>query len=229
MDGGFSIPVRPGLIARMAFAQFYYWAVVVAGGILVAIELPVLLLVRGEISGQLSPVGRVLVVVGWLALCVPLWRVAHRINVYFLDRTTMRLTPTTLLLGRHEQTVVDLADVRAAYFVSRHGLGGRRARAASRRMFNVLLLVMTDGTLVPLSPPPGSFVDLEPVQSPGVGGVMSLVRTIVDLLEPVLQENEPPPPEALPFLHPLEANRRYDPTRLPSTSLGWKLVRSTWL
>lgn len=47
MGGEFSIQVRPGLIARLAFAQFYYWAVVVAGGILVAIELPVLFLVRG--------------------------------------------------------------------------------------------------------------------------------------------------------------------------------------
>lgn len=141
----------------------------------------------------------------------------------------MRLTPGTLFLGRHEQTAIALADVRAAYFVTRHGLGGRKARAANRNVFNVLLLVMADGSLVPLSPPPGTFIDLEPVQNPGVGNVMSLVRTIVDLLEPVLQENEPPPPEAPPFLHPLEANRRYDPSQPPPTSPGWKLVRSTWL
>jgi hypothetical protein len=229
VSGEFSIRVRPGLIGRLAFAQFYYWAIPIAGGILVAIEFPIVFAIRGEISGRLPPAVMMLLAVAWVALATPLWRVAHRINIYFLDRTALRLTPTTLYLGRHEQTAIALADIRAAYFATQHGLGQRKSRTATKRVFNILLLVLADGSLVPLSPPPGTFIDLEPAMNPGASNVLPFIRTVVSLVESVLRENEPLPPEALPFLHPLEANRRHDPSRRPPTSMKWKLIRLTWL
>lgn len=91
------------------------------------------------------------------------------------------------------------------------------------------LPVASGGSLVPLSPPPGTFIDLEPQVAAGVSNVYAFINTAVAMVESVLRENQPIPPEALPFLHPFEANRLHHPTRPPPSSFRWTLVRMTWL
>jgi hypothetical protein len=118
---------------------------------------------------------------------------------------------------------------RDAYFVTQHGLGRRKYRTAKRRLFNVLLLVLDDGSLVPLSPPPGQFTDLVPDMYAATAGVTEFLHTIVELLEPKLREGEPLPPEALPYLHPMESNRLHHPSKPRPTGPLWTLARSTWL
>ena len=68
---------------------------------------------------------------------------------------------------------------------------------------------------------------MEPAADVGLA-VVAFIHTLVPRLEPVLRENEPLPPEALPFLHPSEANRRYDSSRPPKNSLRRRLIRLTW-
>jgi hypothetical protein len=222
-----SIAVWPTIVARLVYLPLYTFPFMVGGCVLWAMEYPIVLALRGSFSGPLPGWARLILGLAWLALAIPLLVLVHRIIRYFLDRATLRLTPTTLYLGRAERPV-SLDRVRDAYFVTQHGLGRRKYRSAKRRQFDVLLLVLGDGSVVPLSPPPGTFTDLIPVTYAATANVAQFLHAIVELLEPKLREGEPLPPHALPFLHPMESNRLYGPGEQRRTGFWWTLARWTW-
>lgn len=156
-----SIRVRPTIVAYLVYLPLYVFPPILGSCVLLAIEYPILIVTTGHLSGPLPGWALPLILLAWIAATIPFVVLVHRIVRYFLDRARLRLTPDTLYLGRVEQPV-RLDRVRESYFVSQHGLGRRKYRVARRSAFNVLLLVLDDGSLVPISPPPGQFTDLMP-------------------------------------------------------------------
>ena len=223
-----SITVRPTVVARLVYLPCYLFPPMAGGVLLLLIEIPIVMLAQGSFSGPVPGWALPLLAIGWIVLSLPFFVPVHRMIRFFLDRARLRLTPSTLYLGRAEQPV-PLDRVRSAYFVSQHGLGRRKYRTASRHVFHVLLLVLDDGSLVPLSPPPGQFTGLEPDTYAATTNVAQFLHAIVAVLEPKLRDREPLPPEALPYLHPLESNRLHHPSQPPRTGLRWTLARWTWL
>lgn len=189
MNGHPVVEVRPLLIERLILWSLYYWAVVVAGLVL---ALPVALI----FGGQSGPVGRVLVVAGWVLLAVPFVLWVHRFNARFLDRATLRLAGTTLSLGRHGQTEISLDDVRHAYFVARRTIRRPRYVSADRSGFDLMLLVLADESLLPLAPAP----------TPVTGALIAA-------LDPKLRDHEPLPSYAQRHLRRSRLNRRHTPGR----------------
>jgi len=223
-----SIQVRPTVVARMVFLPLYMLPLPIAGGLVLLIEYPIVVAAKGSFTGQLPAWALPLIALVWLGFAIPLFIWTYKVIRFFLDRAMLLLTPTTLYLGRAGEPV-HLDRVHDAYFVTQHGLGSRKYRTAKRGLFNVLLLVLDDGSLVPLSPPPGQFTDLIPEMYAATTNVAQFLHAIVAILEPKLREGEPLPPQALPFLHPMESNRLHDPTQTRRSGFGWTLARWTWL
>jgi hypothetical protein len=190
-----AIEIGPSLPERIVYLTLYYWAVVLAGFVLVALEALVAIAVHGEFAGKVGPVGTALLAVAWMLLAVPFVGLARRVNTRFLDRSTWRLTPRELSIGRRGQTEVSLDTVHAVHFVARRLLRRPRCTSADRHRFHLMLLVLTDGSLVPLAPPAHPNAD-------------PLIQALIAALEPKLRDREPLPAHVRHFLGRRHHNRR---------------------
>jgi hypothetical protein len=202
--------IWPSVVERLVRWSLYYWAVVLAGFVLLIPEALILLAIRGEIAGPLGPVGEVLLAVGWVLLAIPFVRWVHRFNTRFVDRSTLRLTPHTLSLGRHGRTEIDLDNVHEVYFVVRRLIRRPRYISADRRRFHLMLLVLVDGSLVPVSTSNAASVDHPP--SPTVD---AFTRALIAALGPKLRDREPLPAQAEHYLGRGNRNRRHPAPHTP--------------
>jgi hypothetical protein len=226
MEPGYVIVVRPTIVARIVYLPLYVFAPTIAGVPVYLVTAPIFFLVTGRWTGRIHPVALAFVFLAWAALTIVAARWIHRVVGFFVDRATLALTAENLYLGR-TMVPVAIGEIREAYFAGKRFLRGYRT--ANRRAYNTLLLVLDDGSFVPLSPPPGTFVGEEPAMPAATSNVGLFMRTLTAMVEPVLREDKPLPPAALPYLHPAEANRLHHPSKPPPRTLRWRLARLTWM